>query len=456
MSRQKQNGKILSRILSVLMITLLLLPTAVTGVSAVEPGIPESEQGAKPPAGWVMPQSVELAAQAYASYSDVPSGAWNFPLKGSYTIRYNYLQDGTTGYTAGRTHLGEDIMTAAGSEVYPVAHGTVIEARADVGGYANGGNAAGGGVVVKHLDKKGDPFYALYAHLNLEKTFAVGEVVGTTTLLGKVLNWIPGNPGQDHLHLGIRTRQDPYDTYDTAGGIWRGFLDSNGQTAPDGYPNPIQWLNANMGTGAPNFGINQKAQIVFVIDITGSMGEEIENVRQNIYSMAKQFENEGVDAEIGIIFYSDLGQTVIKMAGNTMWHTSYKQVEDSLKNVSLVGGQEVLLDGLGELTSPNGGVDWDPRADRFAVVLTDEDYRSAGMGNRWGYSNIDDLIVDAVDTGLTVSVITDTSLYPAHQKLVDETGGIMGNIYGNFAEIISELTSSMAGKTTRKRSYSLK
>lgn len=49
-----------------------------------------------------------------------------------------------------------------------------------------------------------------------------------------------------------------------------------------------------------------RAQVMFVLDVTGSMGSEIDGVKENIKDFMDYVKDEGLDAEIGLIAFRDL------------------------------------------------------------------------------------------------------------------------------------------------------
>lgn len=104
-------------------------------------------------------------------------------------FRWPFVTFGISQYFAGY-HPGIDLTNQAGTPIYPIADGTVVEVNTFLDGY-------GRHVIVRH----DDDVTSLYAHMS--KVYAVvGQKVDHNTKLGEVgaTGWATGN----HLHLEIR------------------------------------------------------------------------------------------------------------------------------------------------------------------------------------------------------------------------------------------------------------
>ncbi len=95
----------------------------------------------------------------------------------------SYGACGSGNYITGQCHIGNDLMAAAGTPVYPITSGTVIwvsnkqdtdnDCYKSGWGYdyykaqynPNGTNTCNMGLLVQHLDASGQPFISLYGHL---------------------------------------------------------------------------------------------------------------------------------------------------------------------------------------------------------------------------------------------------------------------------------------------------
>ncbi|AUG56350.1 S-layer homology domain-containing protein [Acetivibrio saccincola] len=143
--------------------------------------------------------------------------------------------------------------------------------------------------------------------------------------------------------------------------------------------------------------LKEKVDLAFVIDTTGSMGPYIDNVKRNISDFAVYLEEKGIELRIGIIEYRDISADGIdstkvhKLKGST-WHYSTKDMIETLGKLNVDGGgdtPETVIDGLGYLVDDKNTMLWSSQAYKFAVVLTDANYKVA---NTHGIANMNEMI----------------------------------------------------------------
>ena len=109
----------------------------------------------------------------------------SYPLKVSPTITSRFGETGSRRYT----HTGLDLATPLGTEIYPIASGTIT--------FAGPNGSYGNKVVVDH----GNGIESWYAHCS-SIDVAVGTNVTTDTCIARVGS--TGNSTGPHLHLEIR------------------------------------------------------------------------------------------------------------------------------------------------------------------------------------------------------------------------------------------------------------
>ncbi|MDR1412352.1 MAG: VWA domain-containing protein [Actinomycetes bacterium] len=185
-------------------------------------------------------------------------------------------------------------------------------------------------------------------------------------------------------------------------------------------------------------GVSNPVDLVFVIDTTGSMGDEINNVKSNLASFMRYLGDRGISLRVGFIEYRDItadGEDSTKplFNGDTFWHSSAEEGIETLDSIVVDGGgddPETVLDALGILQSEpdSEGIPWNVRASKFAIVLTDAGYKTE---NNFEISDMDEM-VDALtlhaNQKITTSVVTTTELYDTYRPLADGTGGILADI----------------------------
>ena len=203
--------------------------------------------------------------------------------------------------------------------------------------------------------------------------------------------------------------------------------------------------------------LKEKVDLAFVIDTTGSMGPYIDNVKRNISDFAVYLEEKGIELRIGIIEYRDISAdgidstNVHKLKGST-WHYSTKDMIETLGKLNVDGGgdtPETVIDGLGYLVDDKNTMLWSSQAYKFAVVLTDANYKVA---NTHGIANMNEMIDLLVKNDINTSVITRTSYKNSYNSLIEKTGGIFANILSsNFSNELKVLADSILNRTKIKK-----
>ncbi len=178
------------------------------------------------------------------------------------------------------------------------------------------------------------------------------------------------------------------------------------------------------------------ADIVFILDISGSMGDEISNVKNNIQNFAQAIEDRGVSARWAAITYSDLTvsglneESTIIMNNASTWYTDAYSYKSAIGSIDLAYGgdsPETAIDGL--MLALN---ELETRKDArtFYILLTDDTYKIA---NNYGITSMEEAVDVLAENKINVSTITPTDYYSSYSSLVEATGGIQSDIYGDFA-----------------------
>lgn len=195
------------------------------------------------------------------------------------------------------------------------------------------------------------------------------------------------------------------------------------------------WLGQNLPIAAS---IRNRADVVFVIDSTGSMSDEINNVKENVKAFSEELIHSSIDCRIAIIEYRDITcgeDTILHTIDGGHWLTDTDSVEAILSDIHADGGgdtPESVVDALGLAAS--GEMLWRSNANRFAFLLTDADYKTE---NNFDYSSMDALIEDLKEKKIMTSVITSSDYNSLYRPLFEGTGGIYANI--NSSSFQSEM-----------------
>ena len=204
---------------------------------------------------------------------------------------------------------------------------------------------------------------------------------------------------------------------------------------------------AAVSTAAPAAGAMGRADIVFVIDKTGSMGSSIRNVQNNVNEFADRLVNEyNIDANFALVEFQDItwdgaDSTKTHKSGISNWFTDVNKFKAEIS--SLVpddGGDtpETPIDGL-EMARR---LDFRSNANKFVILITDAPYK---VNNRYGITDMSAMTNLFIQDEIVVSVISyDKAVYG---ELFDRTDGLYGYIYGNFSDILLGLAAKIGDVT---------
>ena len=221
-------------------------------------------------------------------------------------------------------------------------------------------------------------------------------------------------------------------------------IDSNGN-----------WLGAAIPDGKES----NKVDIVFIVDATGSMHDEINAVKNNIVSFSENLIESGLDIRFCIIDYRDITipgeDTKVYTIDGSHWMNDIDSVVKTLASISVSGGgdgPETVIDPLGYVAD-NSRMSWRSDAYRFAFVLTDANHKT---DNGYGYKNLTEVADKLAEMEVVTSVICARS-YNNYKYLYEKTGGIWADIYSrNFAEEMLNLSNSIIESVVREMTLELK
>lgn len=214
---------------------------------------------------------------------------------------------------------------------------------------------------------------------------------------------------------------------------------------------PTHGINAGTRTGT----VPKKAELVFVIDSTGSMGDAINNVKTGITSFVNSLETQGVKLRIGIVEYRDieedgLDSTIIHELNHSPWMNSTSEMVGVLGGIAADGGGDIpesVIDGLGYLVDGET-IPWSSDSYKFAVVLTDAGYKVA---NRHGFNSLQEVADALLAAGINTSVVTEESEFSTYEELYTTTGGTRANIYSDFSTVLADLANQILGLTGKAK-----
>ncbi len=192
-----------------------------------------------------------------------------------------------------------------------------------------------------------------------------------------------------------------------------------------------------------------KADIVFVIDVTGSMRDAINNVKNNVNLFAEKLTSDyNIDANFGLVEFQDitydgLDSTIRHKNMTSNWFTNVDSYKTEIGKLVLGDGgdaPETDIDGIENARR----IDWRSDAAKFIILVTDTYHKN---NNRYGISNLNELADLLAADGIITSAITSNSSY--YSTLTEKTGGLYGYIYGDFYNILLGLADKIGEVTNQ-------
>lgn len=234
--------------------------------------------------------------------------------------------------------------------------------------------------------------------------------------------------------------------------LFNSFKNAEGDIIRYEYELHSETIDSNGNwTGKLIPGSTNKVDMVFVIDATGSMSDEISNVKKNIEDFSEKLLEKGLNIRFSIVEYRDITcgeKTKIHTYKGSQWYTDLESVTGVLAKIKATGGgdtPETVLDALGKVASEE--LYWRNDSYHFAFLLTDAGYKNE---NNYGYKSMSALIKDLVKKEIYTSVITSSDYKSTYKDLYTKTNGIYANIYSkNFNGEMLKLADSVIKTTSR-------
>jgi hypothetical protein len=198
----------------------------------------------------------------------------------------------------------------------------------------------------------------------------------------------------------------------------------------------------------PGQGINTRlADIVFVVDNSGSMGFEQDDVIDNIEDFVDELRNRGVNSAFGLTRYGqsatgDLGQTdggpIFENQGNLATNDQFFKDQILTRNVTGGGtepGYFAVEQSVSNFTFRSG-------SKKVFVVATDET-----PAQETQLADVDDARQAIVNGGVTLYAATESGLFDDFQPLTDATGGQSFDIFDPFATTVADAITGQTSST---------
>lgn len=176
-----------------------------------------------------------------------------------------------------------------------------------------------------------------------------------------------------------------------------------------------------------------QADIVFLIDSTGSMEDIINCVKNNAESFVDTLKQKGVSAALALVDYQDLtadgyDTTTVHQTGGSNWFYDMEAFKAALSGIELGHGgdaPECAVDALetGRL------LDMRASAGKIFILITDAGFK---VDNRYGIPSMADQIELLKNAGIHCAVVCPTTQKNTYSDLYTQTGGVWADLYGDF------------------------
>jgi len=179
-------------------------------------------------------------------------------------------------------------------------------------------------------------------------------------------------------------------------------------------------------------GGQNKADIVFVLDVTGSMSNEIQGVKENLVEFTDSLSYRGIDFQVGMVTFLDIIENVYDFTKDVQEFQGY------IGEQYAHGGADTPENSLEALF--NGSqFEWRPEANKVIVWITDANYHIED--GKWTQRNKQDIINAMLQKGITVHCIGNSAYrVDYYDQIVMSTGGNYYDIYGNFRDILLDIS----------------
>ncbi|MDK9699221.1 MAG: VWA domain-containing protein [bacterium] len=191
---------------------------------------------------------------------------------------------------------------------------------------------------------------------------------------------------------------------------------------------------------------NRLADIVFVLDVTGSMAEEIESVRQNMASFISALVASEVNCNIGFVVFGD----IVYRYNEGNLYTDWATIQSLLANIRLgehnIGsGGDTPENQLGAIAVANS-MNFRPGAQRNLILLTDAPSHGNDAVTSYTTAQVQALLVDSHTILFPIFDTNNALSRTQYITLAQATNpyGTYFNVYANFNSIISQISSMIS------------
>lgn len=190
-----------------------------------------------------------------------------------------------------------------------------------------------------------------------------------------------------------------------------------------------------------------QADVIFVIDTTGSMGDEITNVKESSSFFVDTLKNKGVSAQFALVTYEDIDfdgyeSTKVHKNGNENWFLDMEAYKETLSNLPLGRGgdlPECVVDGLETARL----LDMRASAGKVFILLTDAPPKA---DNRYGIPSLEAEIELLKNEGVSCYVISSEEDKEFYSSLYETTNGSWADIDSNYSNVFQKIAAEISSE----------
>ncbi len=181
-----------------------------------------------------------------------------------------------------------------------------------------------------------------------------------------------------------------------------------------------------------------KADIVFVFDVTGSMGDEIEGLKNRAVSFADALASKGINYQLALITFKDDVDVVRDFT------TDVLEFKTWMEELTAAGGGDVKENALEALARATR-LSFRSNSQKMAILITDAEYHQAGESGDGTTSYTTDSIISLLRDQNMITHVVGPDL-PQFQTLAEKTSGLWFSILSDFSGIIDSISGIIAAQ----------
>lgn len=170
--------------------------------------------------------------------------------------------------------------------------------------------------------------------------------------------------------------------------------------------------------------------IVFVLDVTGSMSGEIASVRDNIRAFANDLAGVGISIRLGMVTFDDEIRKEYPMTDDVT------QFQSWVASQTASGGGDRAENSL-EALYRAAMYSFRPEAQRIFIWITDANYHE---NDSYTPRTVPEVLQALLGNAVTVHAIGRGEDKSEYDRVIEPTGGTYFDIDGNFRDILTEIS----------------